>query len=112
MLTDSGHWCGKAPQVSPLIALMQDQVDALRQLGLQAAFLNSTLDVQSVQQVEQQLLAGELDSLVRRWNGCYWSACWVCWIAAALRCSPLTRRTVYRVNGAMISDRNTSSCRC
>nr|CAA6830661.1 MAG: ATP-dependent DNA helicase RecQ [uncultured Thiotrichaceae bacterium] len=49
--------------VSPLIALMQDQVDALRQLGVRAAFLNSTLDFQSVQQVEQQLLAGELDLL-------------------------------------------------
>ena len=49
--------------VSPLIALMQDQVDALQQLGLKAAFLNSTLDFQSVQQIERQLLAGELDLL-------------------------------------------------
>ncbi|MGB1255895.1 MAG: DEAD/DEAH box helicase, partial [Thiolinea sp.] len=49
--------------VSPLIALMQDQVDALRQLGLRAAYLNSTLDYQSVQQVEQQLLSGNLDLL-------------------------------------------------
>jgi ATP-dependent DNA helicase RecQ len=30
--------------VSPLIALMQDQVDALRQVGVQAAYLNSSLD--------------------------------------------------------------------
>lgn len=49
--------------VSPLIALMQDQVDALLQLGVKAAFLNSTLDFQAVQQIEQQLLAGELDLL-------------------------------------------------
>ena len=49
--------------VSPLIALMQDQVDALLQLGVRAAFLNSTLDFQAAQQVEQQLLAGELDLL-------------------------------------------------
>jgi len=49
--------------VSPLIALMQDQVDALLQLGVRAACLNSALDVASAQQVEQQLLGGELDLL-------------------------------------------------
>ncbi|MBK1707131.1 DNA helicase RecQ [Halochromatium glycolicum] len=49
--------------VSPLIALMQDQVQALRQLGLRAAFLNSTLALDEQRQVEQRLLAGELDLL-------------------------------------------------
>lgn len=49
--------------ISPLIALMQDQVDALRQLGIRAAFLNSTLDPISQQQIEQALLDGELDLL-------------------------------------------------
>ena len=49
--------------VSPLIALMQDQVEALRQVGVRAAYLNSTLDAASAAQVEQQLLAGELDLL-------------------------------------------------
>ncbi len=49
--------------VSPLIALMQDQVDALRQLGVRAAFLNSSLDAATAQQVEQSLLHGELDLL-------------------------------------------------
>lgn len=49
--------------VSPLIALMQDQVDALRQNGVRAAFLNSTLGVGEAQAVEQALLAGELDLL-------------------------------------------------
>jgi len=49
--------------VSPLIALMQDQVEALRQLGVKAAFLNSTLDWPEVQAVEQALLAGGLDLL-------------------------------------------------
>ncbi|MDD5393220.1 MAG: DNA helicase RecQ [Thiothrix sp.] len=49
--------------VSPLIALMQDQVDALQQLGIRAAYLNSTLDFASVQQVERDLLAGTLDML-------------------------------------------------
>ncbi len=49
--------------VSPLIALMQDQVDALRQLGIRAAFLNSTLDPASARATEEALQAGELDLL-------------------------------------------------
>jgi ATP-dependent DNA helicase RecQ len=49
--------------VSPLIALMQDQVAALRQLGVRAAFLNSTLDAQAAQLVERDLLEGRLDLL-------------------------------------------------
>ncbi|EYB69819.1 DNA helicase RecQ [Deinococcus phoenicis] len=49
--------------VSPLIALMKDQVDALRQVGVRAAFLNSTLQAEGVREVEAALLAGELDLL-------------------------------------------------
>jgi ATP-dependent DNA helicase RecQ len=49
--------------VSPLIALMQDQVAALRQLGVKAAFLNSTLDGREANAVERQLRSGELDLL-------------------------------------------------
>ena len=49
--------------VSPLIALMQDQVSALQQLGIRASFLNSTLDPQSAAAVEEALLNGELDLL-------------------------------------------------
>ena len=49
--------------VSPLIALMQDQVDALLQLGVKAAFLNSSLTQQEAVGVEQALLAGRLDLL-------------------------------------------------
>ena len=49
--------------VSPLIALMQDQVDALRQLGVRAALLNSTLDAATAREVEHALLKGELDLL-------------------------------------------------
>ncbi|BDU15620.1 DNA helicase RecQ [Lysobacter auxotrophicus] len=54
---------GCALVVSPLIALMQDQVEALRQLGVRAAFLNSTLDAADAADVERQLLSGELDLL-------------------------------------------------
>ena len=49
--------------VSPLIALMSDQVAALRQLGVRAAYLNSTLDYQEASDVEAQLRAGQLDLL-------------------------------------------------
>jgi len=49
--------------ISPLIALMQDQVNALRLLGVQAAFLNSTLHYDEVRDIEQQLMQGELDIL-------------------------------------------------
>jgi ATP-dependent DNA helicase RecQ len=49
--------------VSPLIALMQDQVDALKQLGVQAAFLNSSLDAEAAREVLGQLMQGKLDIL-------------------------------------------------
>ena len=49
--------------VSPLIALMQDQVEALKLLGVHAAFLNSTLLPQEAEAVEIALLRGELDLL-------------------------------------------------
>ena len=49
--------------VSPLIALMQDQVSALQQAGVQAEFLNSTLSPQEMADVEGQLRAGRLDLL-------------------------------------------------
>ncbi len=54
---------GTALVVSPLIALMQDQVEALHQLGVRAAYLNSTLDAAQARQVEQDLLDGSLDLL-------------------------------------------------
>jgi len=49
--------------ISPLIALMQDQVSALRQQGVKAAFLNSTLEPGQAAQIEQDLLQGQLDLL-------------------------------------------------
>ncbi len=54
---------GVAIVVSPLIALMQDQVDALKLLGIKAAFLNSTLTPHERQQTENDLTSGELDLL-------------------------------------------------
>ena len=54
---------GTGVVISPLIALMQDQVQALRQLGIRADFLNSTQDPGTRHVVEQQVRAGELDLL-------------------------------------------------
>ena len=54
---------GTAIVVSPLIALMQDQVDALRELGVSAAYLNSSQEWQEAREVERRLLDGQLDLL-------------------------------------------------
>jgi len=49
--------------ISPLIALMQDQVSALQQLGIKASYLNSTLTLEESREVIQQIRSGELDLL-------------------------------------------------
>jgi ATP-dependent DNA helicase RecQ len=54
---------GIAVVVSPLIALMHDQVGALHEAGVEAAFLNSTLTGQEAGEVEQRLLRGEITLL-------------------------------------------------
>ena len=54
---------GTAVVVSPLIALMQDQVAALAQLGVKAAFLNSSLGIDEARSVEGDFVAGRLDLL-------------------------------------------------
>jgi ATP-dependent DNA helicase RecQ len=54
---------GTGVVISPLIALMQDQVEALRQLGVNAAYLNSSLAFEEQRQVEQAFVDGQLDLL-------------------------------------------------
>jgi ATP-dependent DNA helicase RecQ len=54
---------GTGVVISPLIALMQDQVDALKAVGIRAAFLNSTQDGTERTRVEKAFVAGELDLL-------------------------------------------------
>jgi len=54
---------GTGVVISPLIALMQDQVDALRALGVRAGFLNSTQELAQRRQVEADFIAGDLDLL-------------------------------------------------
>ncbi len=58
---EAGH--GVTVVVSPLIALMHDQVGALLEAGVEAAFLNSTLDWAATREVEQRLARGELTLL-------------------------------------------------
>jgi ATP-dependent DNA helicase RecQ len=52
---------GCAVVVSPLIALMQDQVEALQQLGVRAAYLNSSLPADEATRIERTWLEGQLD---------------------------------------------------
>ncbi|WP_435827474.1 DNA helicase RecQ [Actinoplanes philippinensis] len=54
---------GTGVVISPLIALMQDQVDALRTLGVRADFINSSQDLDERRLVEAEFVAGELDLL-------------------------------------------------
>jgi len=49
--------------ISPLIALMQDQVDSLRELGIRGAFINSSQDFKTRRGIEQDLIQGRLDLL-------------------------------------------------
>jgi ATP-dependent DNA helicase RecQ len=52
---------GVAVVVSPLIALMQDQVDALAEVGVRAAFLNSTQTFEEALRIERQVRTGDID---------------------------------------------------
>ncbi|RCK52576.1 ATP-dependent DNA helicase RecQ [Thalassospira profundimaris] len=54
---------GTAIVVSPLIALMKDQVDALTQLGIKAAYINSTLSSDLAREVEMRAVEGDIDLL-------------------------------------------------
>lgn len=54
---------GTAIVVSPLIALMKDQVDALSQLGVKAAFINSTLSPDAAREIETRAIDGDIDLL-------------------------------------------------
>jgi len=54
---------GTGVVVSPLIALMQDQVDALRALDLNAVFINSSLDANEINEIQNALLNGDIDML-------------------------------------------------
>ena len=74
--------------VSPLIALMHDQVTALKLQGVAVAFLNSSLSFQEVQEVEGQLMRGELDLL---------------YVAPERLCQPRTLNLLHQIEVALFA---------
>ncbi len=101
---------GIAVVVSPLIALMQDQVAGLKEAGVRAEALNSSLDWQEAQRIEQLVRDGELDLLYLAPERLLTERCLDLLAAVPLSLFASMRRTVSR-SGAMISVPNTSSCR-
>ena len=96
--------------VSPLIALMQDQVDALRQNGVRATFLNSSLSMAASAQVESGILRGQYDILYVAPERLFTERFQHFLAKSPWPCLPSTRPTAYP-SGGMISDRNTSGWR-
>ena len=96
--------------VSPLIALMKDQVDALRQAGVRAAALNSRLSSGETAEIERAVRDGALDLVYVSPERLVTPRCLDLLSAAASASSPLTKRTV-SPNGVIISARNISSSR-
>ena len=97
--------------VSPLIALMRDQVAGLLEAGVKAAVLNSTLSFDEASAVERRLLAGDLDLLYVAPGAAADAALpRAARPRARSRCLRSTRRIACR-NGATISARNISGCR-
>jgi ATP-dependent DNA helicase RecQ len=102
---------GTGVVVSPLIALMQDQVDALSALGVRAGFLNSTQDLGQRREVERALLDGDSTCCTSPPSGCGCRRRWRCWTGARSACSRSTRRTACP-SGGTTSAPTTSACRC
>jgi superfamily II DNA helicase RecQ len=96
--------------VSPLIALMQDQVDALAEVGVRAAFLNSTQTFEEALRIERLVRTGEIDLVYVAPERLMTPRCLDLFQRRTSRCSRSTRRTASR-NGATTSGPNTSSCR-
>ena len=107
---------GVAVVVSPLIALMHDQVGALEEAGVHAAFLNSTLDGEAAARIEREMMSGRLVLLYAAPERIADAAlAGPARLAArarpAVACSRSTRRTA-SASGATTSARTTSSSRC
>ena len=101
---------GAAVVVSPLIALMRDQVDTLLQAGVSAACLNSTLAYQEALDVEARLRAGRIDLLYVAPERLLGERTLALLNEIDLALSRSTRRTACR-SGVTTSARSTSSSR-
>ena len=103
---------GMGVVVSPLIALMQDQVAALREAGVRAEFLNSSLSWPEQQRVEKAVRAGEVDILYVAPERLVTDRCLELLDASRpLRFLPSTKPTAFH-SGVTTSARNTCACRC
>ncbi|MFC7721896.1 DEAD/DEAH box helicase [Nonomuraea recticatena] len=103
---------GTGVVISPLIALMQDQVDALTTAGVRAGFLNSTQEQGERAAVEEAFVSGELDLLYLAPERLRSEQTLRLLARGRSRCSPSTRRTAWR-SGATTSGPTTSPCpRC
>ena len=94
--------------ISPLIALMQDQVDALTQLGIKAAAINSSMTGDSIGRTKGQIRRGEIDMVYVAPERLLMDDFLELLRESRSRCSPSTRRIASR-SGAMIFGRTIRS---
>ena len=100
---------GTGVVISPLIALMQDQVDAMRALGVRAGFLNSTQEPAERREMESAFLAGDLDLLYLAPERLRTESTVALLDRGTVACSPSTRRTACP-SGGTTSGPTTSPC--
>jgi ATP-dependent DNA helicase RecQ len=94
--------------VSPLIALMQDQVDALAEVGVRAAFLNSTQTFDEALNIERLMRAGEIDMVYIAPERLMTQRCLELLSVTPLAYLPSMKHTAYH-NGGTTSGLNTSN---
>jgi hypothetical protein len=101
---------GTAIVVSPLIALMRDQVQGLLQMGVRAGCLNSSLSMQEARETEERLAEGKLDLRVRSpGTAADGPLSWDSSTGSASPWWPLTKPTACP-SGGMISGPSTPGC--
>ena len=91
--------------ISPLIALMEDQVKGLRQNGVRAAYLNSTLTVDAIQKIQEKALNGDSTFCMLRQKGFLPVIFSIFYQASRWLFLPLMKPTACP-NGGMIFGRN------
>jgi len=103
---------GMTVVVSPLIALMKDQVDQLTALGVAATYINSALDPDEIRRRQAAVARGEVKLLYVAPERLMTSPSCGCWRRRGSRSSPSTRRTAFRNGVATSAPSTASSGRC